>query len=188
MVEYDLVRNADDVAQILRLQRLNHRSAVDAATVQSQGYTTVRHQAETLAAMNRLYASVVARSGGQVVGYCLMMAQAFREQIPELVPMFRMLDGLQWREQPLAGNSRWFVMGQVCVAEGWRGQGLFDGMNQRLRDEYADEFDFTVTEVSQANPRSLRAHRRVGYQTMHRYADPQADEQWEVVAWDWRER
>ena len=186
MIEYDLVCDADDVEQILILQRANHRSAVDAATGQSQGYTTVRHDPDTLAAMNRRYPSVVARSDGRVVGYCLMMAQDFREQIPELKPMFRMLDGLHWREQPLAGNPRWFVMGQVCVAEGFRGMGLFDGMNAKLRQQYADDYDLTITEVSRANPRSLRAHRRVGFEILHVYEDPDADELWEVVAWDWR--
>ena len=186
MVEYDLVRGEDDVAQILDLQRINHRYAVDAATGQSQGYTTVQHDPETLSAMNRRYPSVVARSEGKVVGYCLMMEQEFRDRIPVLMPMFRMLDTLDWREQPLAGNPRWFVMGQVCVAEAYRAMGVFDGMNHHLRQRYADRFDMTITEVSSANPRSLRAHRRVGFETMHVYEDPEADEVWEVVIWDWR--
>ena len=116
----------------------------------------------------------------------LGLSEAELVRIPVLMSMFRMLDTLDWREQPLAGNPRWFVMGQVCVAEAYRAMGVFDGMNHHLRENYADRFDMTITEVSSANPRSLRAHRRVGFETMHVYEDPEADEVWEVVIWDWR--
>jgi len=186
MVEFDLVDRAEDVEQILRLQRVNHRTSIDAETGRSQGYTTVQHDIDVLTAMNRRYPSVVARSDGRVVGYCLMMAQDFRQRIEVLKPMFKMIDGLSWNGKPLAGDPRWFVMGQVCVAEGFRAMGVFDGMYAKLRERYADDFDLTITEVSRANPRSLRAHRRVGFKTLHVYDDPGADETWELVSWDWR--
>lgn len=186
MVEFDLARDRADVEQILDLQAVNDRHAVDAATGQSQGYTTVRHDFAVLSAMNQRFPSVVARADGRVVGYCLMMAQDFRQRIEVLKPMFRMIDGLEWVGQPLVGNPRWFVMGQVCVAEGYRAMGVFDGMYAKLRERYAADFDLTITEVSRANPRSLRAHRRVGFDTLHVYDDPAADEIWEVVVWDWR--
>ena len=63
---------------------------------------------------------------------------------------------------------------------------MFDGTYHELRRAYRDRFDFTVTEISQRNVRSLRAHRRVGFETLHTYLDPAADERWEVVVWDWR--
>src|SRR5688572_32857375 len=108
-----------------------------------------------------------------------MMPQSFRDQVPILQPMFALLETLQWRGEPLAGNPRWFVMGQVCVAQAFRGMGVFDGLYRQLRETYAPRFDFVVTEISQRNGRSLRAHRRVGFETMHAYA--QDDETWEVV-------
>ncbi|MBD8526258.1 GNAT family N-acetyltransferase [Pseudomarimonas arenosa] len=184
---YTTVSRDREIEQILALQALNHRHSVDAATAISDGFTSVRHDPAVLTAMNHEYPSVIAKSGDDLAGYCLMMAQRFRDQIPILQPMFAMLDSLSWRGEALADNPRWFVMGQVCVAREFRGQGVFDGMYHTLRDVYRDRFDFSVTEISQRNARSLRAHRRVGFETLHVYEDAQADDVWEVVVWDWRE-
>jgi len=186
-VEYTLVRGPRDVEQILALQAENHRDTVDAATAQSDGFTSVRHEPAVLQAMNRAHPSAIAVAGDVVAGYALMMPQQFRDRVPLLEPMFSLFDRLEWRGAPLAGNPRWFVMGQVCVARAFRGQGVFDGVYHQLRDAYAPQFDFVLTEVSQNNKRSLRAHRRVGFETLHVYRDPAADDTWEVVVWDWRE-
>lgn len=185
-IEYATVASEPEVEQILALQAENHRSRVDPQTAREQGFTSVRHDPAVLQAMNRDFPSAIARCGDDLAGYCLMMPQAYRERVPELAPMFQMLERLVWRDEPLLGNPRWFVMGQVCVAAAYRGRGVFDGLYRQLRAAYADRFDFTVTEISQRNARSLRAHRRVGFETVHVYDDPHADETWEVVIWDWR--
>lgn len=187
-LEFTTVREPWEVERILALQAENHRDSVDAATAASDGFTSVRHDPAVLQAMNLAHPSAVAWSGGQLAGYCLMMAQAFRDRVPILQPMFALLDSLSWRGEPLAGNPRWFVMGQVCVAKDFRGMGVFDGIYHQLRKTYAGAYDFTVTEISQRNPRSLRAHRRVGFETLHVYQDPLSGEPWEVVVWDWRPR
>jgi hypothetical protein len=185
-IEFTNVRHPGEVEQILALQEANHRDHVDAATAAREGFTSVRHDPAVLHAMNRTHPSAIALSDGTLAGYCLMMAQDYRDAVPILQPMFALLDRLQWRGQALAGNPRWFVMGQVCVARDFRGMGVFDGTYHQLRTAYAPQFDFVVTEISQRNARSLRAHRRVGFETMHAYTDPAADERWEVVVWDWR--
>ena len=185
-LEFTTVSRPREVEQILALQAANHRDHVDPATAASDGFTSVRHDPAVLQAMNRAHPSAIATANGELAGYCLMMPQSFRDRVPILQPMFTLLDTLHWRGQPLAGNPRWFVMGQVCVARDFRGMGVFDGLYHELRRACAPQFDFTVTEISQRNPRSLRAHRRVGFETLHVYRDPAADEMWEVVVWDWR--
>ena len=185
-IEFTTVSRPREVELILALQAENHRDHVDAATAASDGFTSVRHDPAVLRAMNLAHPSAIALSGGELAGYCLMMAQEFRGEVPVLQPMFELLDQLNWRGEALSRNPRWFVMGQVCVARPFRGMGVFDGMYEQLRRTYASQFDFTVTEVSQRNARSLRAHRRVGFQTLHVHADALTGENWEVVVWDWR--
>lgn len=185
-IDFDVVRGDDDVRQILALQAVNHRSAVDPLSAERDGFTTVRHDFELLREMNREHPSAIARCGDELAGYCLMMPQSFRRRIPVLEPMFDLLDGLQWQNRSLANDPRWFVMGQVCVASDYRGRGVFDGLYDQLRRAHSKAFDFTITEISRRNGRSLRAHRRVGFQTLHDYLDPVADDHWEVVLWDWR--
>jgi len=186
VLEFTTVTEPHEVEMILALQAENHRDHVDAATAASDGFTSVRHEPAVLQEMNRTHPSAIALAAGQLAGYCLMMAQDFRDRVPVLQPMFNLLEGLEWRGEALAANSRWFVMGQVCVARAFRGMGAFDGLYHELRKVYAPQFDFTVTEISQRNPRSIRAHRRVGFETLHVHPDPITGELWEVVVWDWR--
>ncbi len=185
-IEFTTVSEPRQVDLILALQAENHRDHVDAATAASDGFTSVRHEPAVLQAMNRAYPSAIALAGGELAGYCLMMAREFRDRVPVLQPMFDLLDRLEWRGEPLASNPRWFVMGQVCVARGFRGMAVFDGIYHELRRVYSPQFDFVVTEISQRNPRSLNAHKRVGFKPLHVYPDPATAEMWEVVVWDWR--
>ena len=55
-----------------------------------------------------------------------------------------------------------------------------------LMNTYRGHYDFTVTEVAERNTRSLRAHERVGFQTLHTYPDALAGEVWRVIVLDFR--
>ncbi len=182
---YGQVSSADEVQQILDLQATNHYSAVSDLVAASQGFVTVRHDPEVLQRMNQAYPSIIARVDGRVVGYCLVMLREFAAEVPVLAPMFAMLEGLSWEGQALE-CWRWFVMGQICVAEAYRGQGVFDGMYQALREVCRGDFDLVITEIARRNGRSINAHRRVGFTTMHTYPDDTTGEVWDVVALDFR--
>ena len=77
-------------------------------------------------------------------------------------------------------------MGQVCVADGYRGQQVVDRMYQHHREVYGDRYQLLITDISASNIRSLRAHARVGFQTLHEFYDPVIGETWVVVVWDWQ--
>jgi hypothetical protein len=94
--------------------------------------------------------------------------------VPVLVPMFQRLDTL-----PALKEQSWYVMGQVCVAEQWRGHGLFDRMYAEHHRHFASRFDWLITEIAMRNPRSLKAHARVGFVEMDRFCD--ATDEWSVV-------
>jgi acetyltransferase (GNAT) family protein len=150
----------------------------------TEGFVTVRHDAAVLQRMNETAPAIIAKTAGRVVGYALVMPRSFAGAVPILRPFFAMLDTLSWKGAPLHGNPRWFVMGQICIAEGYRGIGIFDGLYRTMVEIYADRFDFTVTEVAARNTRSLKAHARVGFETLHVYADPSTGEDWHVIALD----
>ena len=88
-----------------------------------------------------------------------------------------MLDALSWNGVSLRDWRRSFVMGQICIAEGYRGRGIFDGLYSAVADEYRDRYDFTVTELATRNIRSLRAHARAGFRTVQIYADATTGEE-----------
>jgi GNAT superfamily N-acetyltransferase len=183
-IDFTTVSNPDEVRQILELQAANLPSALTPDTIASQGFVTVRHDLEVLERMNDAAPGIIAKDGDRVVGYALVMPRAFASDVPILQPLFRMLDALSWRGGVLRDRTRWFVMGQICIAEGYRGRGIFEGLYRTMADEYRDRYDFTITEVAARNTRSLRAHARAGFHTLQLYADATTGERWHVIVLD----
>jgi hypothetical protein len=183
-IEFATVSTEDEVREILELQAGNLRAALTPETMASQGFVTVRHDPSVLLRMNHAAPAIIAKSAGHVVGYALVMPRSFAADVPILNPLFEMLDTLAWKGISLRGNTRWFVMGQICIATEYRGIGIFDGLYRVMAEKYADRFDFTFTEVAARNTRSLRAHARVGFETLHVYPDATAGEEWHVIALD----
>jgi L-amino acid N-acyltransferase YncA len=181
---YTTVSTAADVAEILQLQAANLPTALTAETMASQGFVTVRHEPSVLQRMNDEAPAVIAKAGGHVVGYALVMPRSHAVDVPILRPLFAVLETLSWRGSALRDNPRWFVMGQICVAEGCRGRGIFDGLYRTMAEQYGDRFDFTVTDVASRNARSLRAHQRVGFETLAVFTDHDTGEEWQVIALD----
>lgn len=183
-IQFSTVSNPDEVRQILDLQAENLPSVLTAETMTREGFVTVRHEPSVLLRMNEVAPAIVAKAAGRVVGYALVMPRDFAAFVPILGPLFETLDVLSWKGVTLRENRRWFVMGQICIAEGYRGMGIFDGLYRAMAETYRDRFDFTITEVAARNTRSLRAHARAGFQTLHIYPDTTTGELWHVVALD----
>jgi len=162
-----------DLEQILALQAANLEPALGDT---KDGFVTVRHTLPILRAMHALQPSVVARADGRVVAYALSMPKETRTLLPILTSFFAKLDELLPRE-------RFYVMGQVCVDRAHRGTGVFDALFAAHREHYASRFDSLVTEIATRNVRSMRAHARVGFETIAAYRDEV--DAWAVVAWRW---
>jgi GNAT superfamily N-acetyltransferase len=178
-----LAASRSDLQDILALQGQNLRDRVSPEEATREGFVTVSHTLDVLERMHALAPSVIARQGDALAGYALMMPLEAREAVPALAPMFTQFDALTWQGRALSA-SRYYVMGQVCVAQAFRGQGVFDALYRGHRDAYAPRYDFMLTEIATRNTRSMRAHARVGFQVLHTYRD--ALDEWAVVLWDWR--
>jgi L-amino acid N-acyltransferase YncA len=174
----------DDLEGILALQRSNLEANLTPAKVSAQGFVTVRHVLELLRDMNHAEAHVVAKAEERVIGYALVMTPSFRERIPILAPLFERLERTLCAGKPVAQRA-YFVMGQVCVDKDFRGRGVFPGIFQHMRTLYNPRYDLVVTEVSLRNPRSMRAHEKVGFRELVRYTNARKEE-WSLIAWDWK--
>lgn len=159
-------------------------TAISQQEAKEQGFVTVNHSTELLTAMNTATPQIVAKHKDIVVGYALAMLQAFSDHIPILVPMFKILDTLSYKDKSLKEYNH-FIMGQVCIAKSYRGQGIFDGLYAKMKEVYKKDYDFVVTEIATRNIRSRKAHYRVGFDTLHIYTAPDGEE-WELVIWNWK--
>ena len=176
------VTTTDELQQILQLQKINHVRHIEESEMQTQGFVTMMHTLNILEQMHNLSPSVIIKDDDKVVAYALTMLRECRQLMPSLEPMFATFDKVSWNNKPL-NDYRFYVMGQVCISKSYRGQGLFEQLYQYHKKIYQPQFELFVTEISTRNRRSLRAHEKVGFKTIHTHRD-KLDE-WEIVAWDW---
>ena len=80
-------------------------------------------------------------------------------------------------------DQPYVVVGQLCVGAGYRGLGLVKRMYDHFRELIHDRFDYAVTDVATANPRSLKAHLKAGFQVISTLS--YGGEYWDIVLWDW---
>lgn len=182
MLHTTLVNSTQDLEQILELQEQNLIRNIDKTEIQSQGFVTLHHSLAVLEQMHKLAPSVIIKDNDKVVAYALTMLKECRQLVPDLEPMFVMLDKLKWENKPLPGY-RFYIVGQICIAKEYRGQGLVENLYAHHKKVYQSQFDLFVTEIATRNQRSIRAHERVGFKTIHIYHDDL--DEWAVVAWDW---
>jgi GNAT superfamily N-acetyltransferase len=183
-VTIGLANGESDLDGIIALQRANLEVTVGAESAARDGFVTVVHSREVLAAMHAICPSVVAKVGDEVVAYALVMPFECRPFVPILEPMFALLETLDLAPsaevppRPIARVPS-YVMGQVCVAPAHRGTGLFDALYEAHREHFAGRWELCVTDVATRNTRSLRAHERVGFQRLATYTD--ATDTWVMV-------
>ncbi|RME91770.1 MAG: GNAT family N-acetyltransferase [Bacteroidetes bacterium] len=185
MIIYRTARSAQDMEQIIELQRLNLAATVGEEEARAQGFVTLVHDVALLTDMNREYGHSVAIDAGQLVGYALMMPRSFGSRIPALTAMLDQLAILPWQGRRLS-TMRYFIMGQVCVAKSHRGRGVFAGLYQHLCSRLAADFEVVVTEIASHNTRSCRAHAKLGFIEIHRYLAKE-DTEWIIVGKKCRE-
>jgi len=181
-----LAQTDDDLRGILALQQANSVRTLPPDVQQTQGFVTLQYTLEQMQQLHKLGPSVIAKDGDRVVGYAITATPEARPLIPELASLFAQIDELQYDDQPL-NNLSYYVMGQVCVADGYRGQGLFDALYQHHRTVYSGDFRLLITDISARNTRSIRAHERVGFRPLKHFHEPGAGETWIVVAWDFQQ-
>ena len=181
-IQYTTAESDSDLYGILKLQRENLPSTISREEALEQGFVTIEHDFALLKRMNSPYPHIIAKDGEEVVGYTLVMLRDLRDEIQVLVPMFEQINSITYKGKTLR-DARYVVMGQVCIAKGYRGQGVFQGLYVEMARRMADDYDYIITEISLRNLRSVRAHHKVGFETIREY---QADdgEMWAIVLWE----
>lgn len=183
-IDIGLSKNTEDLQGILNLQAANLPQNVSKKEALEQGFVTIHHSLELLESFQELEPQLIAKDDKDMVAYILAMTRASSDTIPLLIPMFEVFEEIELDGRPVS-DYNYLVVGQVCVAKDYRGMGLFEQCYKAYRESFQNRYDFVITEISDKNPRSIRAHERVGFKEVHRYSADHGSE-WVVVLWDWR--
>ena len=182
-IVYGTVATDEELHQILSLQQANHATTLSHAQADRDGFVTVMHSFDLLKQMNLAAPQIIAKDGGKVIGYALVMLKSFGNLIPVLQPMVNRLGTIQYEDKNITDYS-FYIMGQICVGEDYRGKGVFDALYHKHRELYRQQFDLCITSVSLRNKRSMRAHERVGFTVVHSFQD--STDEWNILAWHWK--
>ena len=168
--------------QIHQLNQQNLKANLDRSLQNREGFVTWLYPMELLKKMHQLSPSIIIKDGKKVAAYALTTLKESRNFHSDLETMFHHLEVVQYKGKPL-GSYSFYCMGQICAAAEYRGKGLVQMLYQKHKEVYGPYYDFFLTEISTSNPRSLKAHEKIGFETIYTYTD--AIDEWNVVVWDW---
>lgn len=182
MINIDVASSPQHFEQILDIQQRYHANALSREAQEREGFVFVEHSVPLLRRMSaELPQAIALERDDVVVGYCLSLSLTLRSEVPSLGPMFDQFSRCAYHGRPLS-SLNFFVGGQVCVDRAYRGRGLLARLYEQLRLSAPRAYDLCVTEIAVRNQVSVRAHERMGFETISTYSD--GSETWAIVAWD----
>ena len=171
-----------ELDQIAALSEANLVTRVSPETKAQEGFVTWVYTPQVLKELHTIAPSVVVKDGDILAGYALTLTPACASVYPTMAPTLAHLSSIQYDGRPLS-DRKVYLMGQICVAAPYRGQGVVDQLYAFHRAHFSGQFDMLVTEISRANPRSLKAHTKAGFKVIDTY--PDNGSLWDVVLLDW---
>ena len=182
MIELTRVSSPSEIIGIRDLQALNLKQNITAEEAIEQGFLTAAFTIEYLQEMNLASPSIIAKDGDKVVGYALVATKDIRNGHDLVEGLFDAIDNSEYNGK-LLKDVNYVVVGQLCVAKEYRGQDLVQKLYGHFRDCLSKEFSYLVTDIAQANTRSLKAHQKRGFQVINELM--YGGFKWDIVLWDW---
>ena len=183
MLSAKLVATDQEIDQIVALSKANLVTNLSADAKAKEGFVTWVYTPESLKAIHTVIPSVIVKDGDTLAGYALSLSPACVDVYPPMASTHNMISTLVYKGRPL-GQQKVYYCGQICVAEAYRGQGVVNLLYQFHREHFGPKFDLLATEISTANPRSLKAHQKTGFELIATHRDEV--DQWDIVLWDWK--
>lgn len=182
MIIIKRVTEFSELEGIQKLQKRNLKANLSLAETETEGFVTAEYTIEFLQKMHEAGASIIAKDDDMVVGYALVASPKVRNEHELLAGLFTAIDKSAFGGK-LLKDSDYVVVGQLCVSKQYRGMRIVDQMYEYYRECLSDTFDYCITDIDQANPRSLKVHMRSGFQVINTLQYKEA--KWDIVLWDW---
>jgi ribosomal protein S18 acetylase RimI-like enzyme len=183
MLTAKLATTDQELLQIATLSNANRTANISEEEKAKEGFVSWVYTPEILRTINAIAPSVIVMDGDELAGYAITLTEECLQAYPPAAPTFTHAQPLVFKGRPLS-EQRFYLMGQICVAKAWRGQGIVSTLYTGHRQSYGPQFDAIVTEISTANPRSVKAHQKIGFETIDLHFEN--GHKWAVVAWNWR--
>lgn len=182
MANLKLVETEKELIGLKQLQTNNLRRLIGEEEAMKEGFVTSEYELSLLQQMHNIHPSIIVKEEDEVVGYTIVTNKEVYGAHPELDHLYNTLDATEYKGA-LLKNSNYILIGQVCVAKSHRGQGWVPKMYDYYKNLHAKNYTYLVTDISQANKRSIRMHKKIGFETIG--VIEQVGTGWDIVLWDW---
>lgn len=181
-VEVTRVSSPSEIIGIRDLQALNLKQNITSEEAIEQGFLTAAYTIAFLREMNAGSPSIIAKDDDKVVGYALVTTKDIRKGHDLIEGLFDAIDACEYNGK-LLRDVNYVVVGQLCVAKEYRGQDLVQRLYGHFRECLSNEFTYLVTDVAKVNIRSLKVHKKRGFQVINELT--YGGFGWDIVLWDW---
>jgi ribosomal protein S18 acetylase RimI-like enzyme len=182
MLTTKLASTEDELAQIAQLSAANQVANISPETKEKEGFVTWIYPLDVLRTLHAIVPSVITMDGDKLVGYAITLTKECAPVYPSLGSTIGYAATVSYKGRPLI-DHRVYFMGQICVHQDYRGQGVVGMLYEFHRKQFSASYDILFTEISTANPRSLKAHQKAGFRVIGTHWENA--EEWAAVIWDW---
>lgn len=185
-IQITKAKTEKELQGILDLQQKNLRKNLSQEEMETYGFVTLEYDLAFLKAMSATNHHVIAKRDEEVVGYTLLMDRSKNHLLKVGAGIFPIFNELMYKGQKL-GEVNYVSVGQVCVDRNFAGQGLLKRMYDYYKEAYKGQYDLAMTDIASQNYRSIKAHLKTGFEIIKTFLEPDAQEHWDIVVWDWRD-
>jgi ribosomal protein S18 acetylase RimI-like enzyme len=183
MVEIQLAKTSEELIEVLVLQQANLRKNISDEEATTQGFLMAEYDLAFLELLHKNSPGILAKVGEKVIGYSLVALPDTARHHPLLADLVENIERCKYDGKAVTNYA---IVAQLCVSKDYRGQNLVQKLYGAFRDHYANRYMYCVTDVAQANHRSLKAHQKRGFQVIDTLAYGGIG--WNIVLWDWNKK
>lgn len=177
------VETQKELIGLKALQNANLRKLIGEEEAMKEGFVTSEYSIELLNKMHQAHPSIIAKEGDEVVGYVIVTDKSILGEHAEIDHLFNTVDQMIFNGNTLQ-HVNYILVGQLCVSKSHRGKGMVQAMYNYYKAQFSNQYQYLVTDISQANLRSIKAHKKSGFETIG--VIEQVGTGWDIVLWDWR--
>jgi ribosomal protein S18 acetylase RimI-like enzyme len=183
MIKIQLASSEEEMKEVLALQQANLRKNISQEEAETQGFLMAEYDLDFLKLLNQQSPAILAKDGEKVVGYSLVALPETAILHPLLADLVENIERCVFDGKPVKDYA---IVAQLCVSKEYRGQDLVQKLYGSFRDHYANRYTYCVTDVANANHRSLKAHQKRGFQVIDTLEYGGIG--WNIVLWDWHKK
>lgn len=183
-MEYKLA-TVKDIPSIEKLQKRYHIDTISDED-RADGYVTTLFTPEQFRSLIENESGLsVAVDDEEIVGYAMAASWKYWSAWPLFQTMIADLPHLFFLGETLSTDNS-FQYGPICVDRAYRSSSVFPNLFEFSRRTMQRRYPILVTFINQANPRSLRAHEKLGLEILAPFAFNQ--NQYFTLAYDMQKK